>query len=262
MPQVALPDIVEDCKDAFTWCRANLPEILGKSKVGIDSYVVAGDSAGGTLSTLLGHSLEPKAKVVIDVFGVVDMADKHFYNKSDKPFDASLYHKAKTERELEELVKDRDEGKAETICPWDWELEPQMKVKDLQSFWGVPGYEPRDKDFLRMDAMKYMSSTGQRMTTLLRKDECGSEEEFKERQGKWSSLALLDGIQGGRKGYPPTFILHGTGDSAVPVEQSYRFEKRLKELEIPVESAYCPGGEHCFDNKINVCEHNGSGDTR
>ena len=57
------------------------------------------------------------------------------------------------------------------------------------------------------------------------------------------------------RAYPPTFILHGTNDHAVPVEQSYGFEKRLKELGVKVGARYCPGGEHCFENKIEVSEY-------
>ncbi len=52
--------------------------------------------------------------------------------------------------------------------------------------------------------------------------------------------------------YPPTFILHGTADSAVPVEQSRAFEAKCKQVGIPIDARYCEGGEHCFENKIEV----------
>jgi hypothetical protein len=50
----------------------------------------------------------------------------------------------------------------------------------------------------------------------------------------------------------PTFILHGTVDTAVPVQQSYAFEKRLKEVGVPVGARYAPGAEHSFENVVEV----------
>lgn len=66
IPQCGIDDSISDCIDAFKWCLLHLPTILGSSTIDIPRYVVAGDSAGGTFSTLCGHLFDPKPKAVID----------------------------------------------------------------------------------------------------------------------------------------------------------------------------------------------------
>jgi|HigsolmetaAR201D_1030396.scaffolds.fasta_scaffold04541_4 acetyl esterase/lipase len=47
---------------------------------------------------------------------------------------------------------------------------------------------------------------------------------------------------------PPFFIIHGDGDTLVPVGESRRFSKRLREVSRqPVLYAEMPGGQHAFD---------------
>jgi len=45
---------------------------------------------------------------------------------------------------------------------------------------------------------------------------------------------------------PPTFLLHATDDKAVPVENSLRFYKALKDNDVPVEMHIFPTGGHGF----------------
>jgi acetyl esterase/lipase len=189
---------------------------------------------------------------VIDVFGVVDMLDPKLNRTPKEPIEQPKYFQPRKEEDMRALMQSRDLSKAQYFSTWPWEMEPMMSLKDLEVFYGVP-YVPQEKDYLILDGMEYTSGIGNRFEILLRKEECKTDEEWNERRRKASSLSLLDK----NKDYPPTFILHGTGDTAVPVEQSYRFEERLKELGIPVGSAYCPGGEHSFEGKMNVSVYSG-----
>jgi acetyl esterase/lipase len=71
---------------------------------------------------------------------------------------------------------------------------------------------------------------------------------FSEFFGQDSSLypiEVLDNVTD----LPPTWLLHGTGDTVVPVEGSYKYEKALKE-KLPgakLHVSYQPG-DHGFDN--------------
>jgi acetyl esterase/lipase len=250
LPHVSLPEEVGDCKDALVWCFEHLPSILGADTIDTARYVVAGDSAGGTLSTICGHVFEPKPKAVIDVFGVVDITDKYFHTPlpEDQPNPWGEYSQPRDEQELEKLLGDRDPSKAEVICPWDWELEPNMSVEDLRLFWGTPDFTPSEKDFLRMDMVKHSGKRSNKFSILFRREKL-SDEEFLAKCKEWSSYYMLDER---KREYPPTFFLHGTGDTAVPVEQSSMMAKKLRELGVPVGEAYCEGGQHCFENKIEV----------
>lgn len=158
-----------------------------------------------------------------------------------------IYHRTRDDTELARICGERDPSKAEVICPWDWELPPNMSNEDLRVFWGTPDFTPGEKDLLRMDLMKYTGKVANKFDILLRKEEL-SPEQFDQKRKEWSPYWVVDE----RKTYPPTFFLHGTADSAVPVEQSYRFAEKLKRLDVPTGEAYCPNGEHCFENKIEV----------
>lgn len=247
MPQASFEDIIEDCKDSLAWCIMELPSILGKDNIDIDCYVVGGDSAGGTLSTLSGHLLEPKPKVVIDVFGLVDSLDLPEQRFPPLPYSLAYDN---LEEVMERAKMDRDPTKAETICPWYWEFPGEMDPADLRSFWGMPEFETTDKHLFRMDLNNYIQMKDERFAILYRKDRFASEEEYIEYQKSMSPFHLLDKAES----YPPTFVLHGTADTPVPVEQSYKFVEKLKAKGIEVDARYKEGGEHCFENKIEVSD--------
>jgi len=47
--------------------------------------------------------------------------------------------------------------------------------------------------------------------------------------------------------FPPTVLVHGENDSAVPVAESAHFAKRLEELGVPAKLVVVPDAEHSFD---------------
>jgi acetyl esterase/lipase len=249
IPQVSFDDIVDDCKDSLAWCIDNLPGFVGADSIDIDRYVVAGDSAGGTLSTISGHVLRPRPRAVINVFGVVDVfALQGKKNVQDSAPAAWSREYKDVEGEMEKAKMDRDPANAEITCPWYWEYPDQMNPDDLRSFWGLPDFHIQDKHYRRMDLLNYFSMKGELFDNLYRKDTFKTEDDYDAYLKSVSPHHLLDKYPD----YPPTFILHGTGDSAVPVEQSYKFAQKLREHKIPMGEKYKEGGEHCFENKIEV----------
>jgi phospholipase/carboxylesterase len=46
---------------------------------------------------------------------------------------------------------------------------------------------------------------------------------------------------------PPVLLVHGEADEVVPIAGSQEAERMLRELGVPVESAWCPGLEHGID---------------
>ena len=115
MPEASFDEILTDCKDSLAWSIAHLPEILGKDRINIEKYVVGGDSAGGTLSTLAGHLFEPKPKVVINVFGLVDSLDLPPNRLGEDKWSLKYDNR---EEVMEKAKMNRDPSKAQVICPW------------------------------------------------------------------------------------------------------------------------------------------------
>jgi acetyl esterase/lipase len=50
------------------------------------------------------------------------------------------------------------------------------------------------------------------------------------------------------KGYPPTVIFHGTADTTIPLENSERLFKQLRDAQVPVEFHAFEGVPHVFDS--------------
>ncbi len=127
-PHVSQSQCLQDCQDGLTWCLENLNDVLKEHDASADlaRYIAAGDSAGGALSTQGGCFFKPSPKVVIDVFGIVDFLE-HLSRSNSTPKDAIImpnYHKQRTDEEILAFLRDRDPSRAETMSPWDWELEP------------------------------------------------------------------------------------------------------------------------------------------
>ena len=242
-------ECLQDCQDALTWCRSHLPEILGKDQVSIDQYLVGGDSAGGTLSLQAGLFFHPRPRVVIDVFGLNDLLTRHDRPPAPAHAATPVYLKEwgkDYESRFQAFIDERDLSKAKIDVPWDWELEPNMNVETLRSFWGVPDLTPSEDDYFRMDALKWCHYHAKYWGTVHRQERFPNEKEYREHLIERSPFWQVD------KTYPPTFFIHGVKDTAVPVEQSYNLAKKLRGLDVPTGEVYDPEGAHSFDNDIEV----------
>jgi acetyl esterase/lipase len=101
-PETKLPAIAEDVEDAFRWVREHGGEILGidPNRVG-----VVGHSAGGYLTLLAGHRVDPTPQALVAFYGYGDLVGDWyskpdpFYNTFDQVTDADA-HRAVGEREV------------------------------------------------------------------------------------------------------------------------------------------------------------------
>src|SRR5262245_57000136 len=69
-PEVKLPAIAADIRDAFRWLRKEGPRLF---KVDPDRVVVTGGSAGGYLTLLVGSSVTPRPKALVAYWGYGDV---------------------------------------------------------------------------------------------------------------------------------------------------------------------------------------------
>ena len=80
-PEVKLPAIIEDVRDACRWVRDRGPELF---RVAPDRIAVMGASAGGYLTLVSGYAVEPRPKALVAYYGYGDVAGA-WYSRPD-PF--------------------------------------------------------------------------------------------------------------------------------------------------------------------------------
>ena len=76
-PEVKLPAVVEDVRDAFGWLREQGPRLL---HIDPDRVVVAGGSAGGYLTLMTGFAVKPRPRALVAYWGYGDV-DGDWYTK-------------------------------------------------------------------------------------------------------------------------------------------------------------------------------------
>ncbi|KAK4139220.1 putative isoprenylcysteine alpha-carbonyl methylesterase ICMEL2 [Dichotomopilus funicola] len=257
-PQAGVEEQLEDTLAAISWCRANLPSILGENQVDVDRYVLTGESAGGHLATLAGlHVPSPSPKAIVNMYGVVDFVSMSAFGPPEKratratqpPWDGRF-----SEETLAKLLRDRDQANAVTdALPWDeFKRIPDTVISKL---WATDfKYTERALIQAELHIRYALSASAEGLRVgILHGERFQSEEELIAFVRSVSPLRVLQHRAAeGKKGadlFPPTAFLHGTGDVDVPVEQSYAMASVLKDAGVPVVESYEEGEPHVFDLK-------------
>ncbi|KAK4160626.1 putative isoprenylcysteine alpha-carbonyl methylesterase ICMEL2 [Cladorrhinum sp. PSN259] len=255
-PQARVDDQLSDCLEAVAWCRTNLPSILGKDKVDVDRYVLIGESAGGHLVTLMGlHLNNPPPKAIVDVYGLVDfLALPAFsnYDPNHKPISKWDGSSEYTDAELDAFLSDRNPENILTDA-LSWNEQELLTEEQLSKHWATDfKYTKRIKLQAELHIRRTLTVSYEGLRKgIMHREKFATEEEFVAFVKSMSPLRVLrDELERGiKRKYPPTAILHGSGDEAVAIEQSYEMAKVLKELGAPIVESYEEGEPHVFDKK-------------
>lgn len=249
-PQASMVDMLADCVDAASWCQANLPSLVGADP---SAWVVAGSSGGGSLACLVAHHTHPR--VLVDVYGAPNAADDYHHNPHRKVAVEPYY--VADECELADMLADRDKRNAITQSPWAYEIPPAVPLEETRAALGMPDFLPLREHFARNDLWSYVAKHRLLMPTVCRREDFKTQREYWSHVTSLSSYHLLDGKS--RADYPPTFIMHGTADTDVRIEQSWEFGDKLRRMGIPVGEAFPEGKGHMFDFDLIVSARSGQG---
>jgi len=78
-PQVKLPSILEDVREAYQWVRTRGPELFRGDP---DQVFVMGQSAGGYLTQMAGFCVQPRPRALVSFWGYGDIAGD-WYRRPD-----------------------------------------------------------------------------------------------------------------------------------------------------------------------------------
>jgi acetyl esterase/lipase len=81
-PETKLRAIVEDIEDAFRWLRREGPK---RFHIDADRIAVTGGSAGGYLTLVTGHRVQPRPRVLLAYFGYGDLIGDWYATPSPHP---------------------------------------------------------------------------------------------------------------------------------------------------------------------------------
>src|SRR2546425_3476962 len=80
-PDVKLPAIIEDVRDAYNWVRKSGPSLF---HIDPEQIFVMGQSAGGYLTQMTGFCVEPRPRALVSFWGYGDITGP-WYSRPD-PF--------------------------------------------------------------------------------------------------------------------------------------------------------------------------------
>src|SRR5262249_24426789 len=81
-PEVKLPAIIDDIKDAFRWLHGQGPQLLHLDP---DRVVVTGGSAGGYLTLMTGCCVKPRPRALVAFWGYGDV-DGAWYTRPSEHY--------------------------------------------------------------------------------------------------------------------------------------------------------------------------------
>ncbi|KZS95429.1 alpha/beta-hydrolase [Sistotremastrum niveocremeum HHB9708] len=240
--------MIEDIKDVFTFISQKLSHTpIPGSSITIDptKLAVGGDSFGGYCARLAGIYAEPKPKAVVSMFGMGGDFLSPFYltsitDPAKMPFGLPL-------RDLSDpkllAYYDRTVVETSTLAGQDEQMRPL-------------GGERQELYTLTLQKGDYLDwLTGVKGLTETLKQNQGADSDEATKWLEFPSAArevipqfLLT------PSFPPTFLLHGTADSAVLISESRTTERQLKDLGVETQFIAHEGGEHGFDAECKVVD--------
>lgn len=221
-PQVGVQDIFEDVQDCVNFIRrsdglaSHLESAVGAKILDTSRLAVSGSSAGGYLALLAGLYLEPKPQVILPIYPITDPLGTFFTTSQPGP------------SEKEGAVETKKRVAHATV-------EPYLNRDVAAVANNAPGST-------RGQMYSYMLSHAN-LAELLHFD-TKSYPQHNPSNDKWRVAKQIAGRR-----LPPAYIVHGTADIDVGVEQADEVVGVMIGEGLEVKYERLKGKEHLFDAK-------------
>ncbi|KAG5652256.1 hypothetical protein H0H81_005609 [Sphagnurus paluster] len=278
LPPATGNDIVKDVQDLLEFMISRDFKIGSTFRVDPNAIAVAGSSAGGLCAYLAAiHCKNPAPKAVVSLYGMgADYLTPHYLTPKTKPFfrgreildpsDFTPYlHPNHLPKPASASTPDR------SLSPFtSLEHTADSALAYHPQTYTIPGYpaNPRmllTRLYLQLGVFidyytgvhedggiscilrEALPSTSTSPTTLTEQEAADAEKDVVLRLLVPLALHPLFPQLSVTSAWPPTFFMHGTHDTAVPVEESRALARRLRRRGVTVELHELEGAEHSFD---------------
>ena len=221
LPETTAHSSVDDCVDAYKWISTSLSEHINV-EVDSKSIFVAGSSAGGYLALTVTPLLEQKPKALLLIYGVLDPTIERYRRKGENIFNRPPI-------DAKAAIEAMEKGPKDVLTGY----QVPDPTKDVRAnFISAIHQEATYADYIAG-----VPGLGAAIA------EKGADAVPKEHRRLFATAFGLS------SNFPPTLLLHGRNDSAVPVANSEVTGQKLRSLGVDVKEEYPDDAEHGFDSR-------------
>ncbi|KAF8532102.1 alpha/beta-hydrolase [Gautieria morchelliformis] len=249
IPPATGHQIVEDIRHIFAFLESGIDDVVNSygrdDRIDVGRIAVMGTSAGGLCAYLAGIHAHPKPRAVLSMYGMGgDFFTRHYLAPKSTPFFRG--------REILD-----PKAFSDFIFPNSAVLSPVFSSP--LSYYGtdhpIPGYPSNPRMLLARlylqlgNFIDYYTGEHQGSISETLRDHLSADKDMA--LSDWSSLIppahqpLFPQLN--VSAFPPTFFIHGSHDTAVPVEESQSLHRQLQASGIASILKVCTGMEHSFD---------------
>lgn len=221
-PQVGVQEIFEDVQDCVNFIRRSeglasyLESAMGANIVDTSRLAISGSSAGGYLALLAGLYLEPKPRVILPIYPITDPLGIFFTTSQPGPLDKD--GAVETKKRVAHAT-----------------VEPYLNLD-------ATAVANNASDSTRSQMYSYMLSHAN-LAELLHFD-TKSHPQHNTSNDKWRIAKQIAKLR-----LPPAYVVHGTADVDVGIEQADEVVGVMVGEGLDVKYARLEGKEHLFDAK-------------
>lgn len=220
IPEKTAHASVEDAVDAYQWVLTSLSSHIG---IELGPVVLSGSSAGGFLALTTSVIAKDKPAALLSVYGMLDMANAHYLTKGGNIFRLPVFDTTGTKQALMSVK----EKPVLAAYPYPADPSTDLRMTIISTF---------HIDALFLDYLTGVPGLGEQV----------SKQGVEAIPSPHRSLYPL--TFGRLEDLPPTILVHGKSDSAVPAVLSEVAAEKLKAAGVTVHTEFPDIGEHGFDS--------------
>ncbi|KAK7415043.1 hypothetical protein QQX98_006181 [Neonectria punicea] len=218
IPETTAQSSVEDAVDAYEWVLSSLPQELGCQ---IGSVLMAGSSAGGYLALATAAAVTKQPSALLLIYGMLDATFSRYTTPGISIFGEPVFD---TTSVLAEFPIASPGDKRPVLSGYQFREDTRVALAAALHI-----------DALYLDYMTGVAGLGRAVAKE-------GIEAIPQHLRDLFPLAF-----GNLAKLPPTMLLHGKNDSAVPVEPSIQAADKLRAVGVRVHTEFPDDAEHGFD---------------